>query len=191
MSCLLRPSPLACAWVTAFAVNAAMVESQWRHCAWTVSLHRSINIEHEAGQTASPVLLVGRPMQNFTTNYLFRNLIHFIFKIREHHSRSSHSFAPWSKPAVFSASGGLTARFNQPLVKKLPFLRCTSCVSDGVIGIKKCCAILSTCPKCRHRWRAYIQQYNRTSKQAFQPGCVLNFLFCFFCQSQVLVKLAS
>jgi len=55
-SCLRRPSPLACAvdHAAAFAVNAALVVSQWQKLsARSFPLHPSLNAEHEAGQAAS------------------------------------------------------------------------------------------------------------------------------------------
>jgi len=50
-----RSSPLVCAVcpAAAFAANAALVASQWQHCASILSLHPPINPEHEAGQSAS------------------------------------------------------------------------------------------------------------------------------------------
>jgi len=40
-----RPSPYACAvgHAAGFAVNAALVSSQWRHLVWTVTLHTHIS----------------------------------------------------------------------------------------------------------------------------------------------------
>jgi len=57
---LRHPSPLTCAVVHAatFAVNAALVASQWQHRAWTVALLQSINAEHEAGHAAHAVFQV-------------------------------------------------------------------------------------------------------------------------------------
>jgi len=49
------PISFACVWghAAAFAVNAALVASQW-HRTWTSSLHSPISANHEAGQAASP-----------------------------------------------------------------------------------------------------------------------------------------
>jgi len=38
-----------------FAVNAALVASQWQYRARTVPSHQSINAEHEVGQAASTI----------------------------------------------------------------------------------------------------------------------------------------
>jgi len=38
-----------------FAVNAALVASQWQYCAWTVTSLLPFNAEHEAGQASSIV----------------------------------------------------------------------------------------------------------------------------------------
>jgi len=67
---LRRPSPRACVMghVTALAVNAALVASQWQHRAWTVSLHSPINAEHEAGQAASIVLQDGMTRPGIESN---------------------------------------------------------------------------------------------------------------------------
>jgi len=54
----LRLSPLGCAvdHAAAFAVNALLVASQWRHRTWTVSSHPPINSEHEDKQAAARIL---------------------------------------------------------------------------------------------------------------------------------------
>jgi len=55
-----RASPLACTVgpASAFAVNAALMASQWKHRVGTLSLHPNINAEHEAGQAAITVFEV-------------------------------------------------------------------------------------------------------------------------------------
>jgi len=53
--CDTQPPIYACAVgsAAAFAVNLALVPSQWQHRAWTFSLHLPINAEHETEQTTS------------------------------------------------------------------------------------------------------------------------------------------
>jgi len=55
-----RPPPLACAvgHTAAYAVNAALVESQWQHRTWTASLHPTIK---QAACTTFEVYRMTRP----------------------------------------------------------------------------------------------------------------------------------